>query len=86
MGTTGYSVYLARNKRFAEHRRWMKRSAALTFAAVTLRLMSVPMMIGGMTLVQTYNYTAWLSWIVPLAFVEWRMRSTPDYMHPVAAG
>jgi len=68
-------VVLARQKRFTEHRVWMLRSVALTFAAVTLRLMSVPMIISGMTLLETYNITAWASWILPLVAIEtWRVR------------
>src|SRR3546814_3696356 len=35
--TIGYGWQRARERRFAEHRRWMIRSWALTFAAVTLR-------------------------------------------------
>jgi len=75
IGFTVRGVVLARQKRFTEHRVWMLRSVALTFAAVTLRLMSVPMIISGMTLLETYNITAWASWILPLVAIEtWRVR------------
>jgi uncharacterized membrane protein len=72
--TTMRAVLLARAGRIADHRAWMLRSAALTFAAVTLRLMMLPMMATGMTIAATYDITAWASWLVPLALVEWRLR------------
>jgi uncharacterized membrane protein len=62
--------------RYAEHGRWMIRSYALTFAAVTLRIY---LPIGGMAFgdfMTFYRIDAWLSWIPNLLIVEaWlRMR------------
>lgn len=75
--TTLRAVVLARARRTEEHRTWMLRSAALTFAAVVLRLMTLPLMGStGMTLTQSYDITAWASWLLPLAVVEWRHRWT----------
>lgn len=72
--TTARAVLLARAGNTVDHRAWMMRSAALTFAAVVLRLMIFPLMAGGMTLTQSYDVTAWASWLVPLVFIELLMR------------
>ncbi len=53
------------------HRRWMLRSVALTFAAVTLRLMlggGVALL--GMPFDQVYAAASWLCWILNLAVCE----------------
>ncbi|WP_439529476.1 DUF2306 domain-containing protein [Pannonibacter sp.] len=78
IGATGMGLVRALQGRFAEHQIWMLRSAALTFAAVTLRLMMIPLMIAGQTPLETYTVTAWGSWLVNLVAVEtwlvWRGR------------
>lgn len=56
---------------FDAHRRWMRRSVALTFAAVTLRLMlggGVALL--GMPFDRVYVAASWLCWIVNLAGCE----------------
>jgi hypothetical protein len=67
-------VMLARAGDSKAHRAWMMRSASLTFAAVVLRLMTIPLMGTGMTLTQSYDITAWASWLIPLAVIEWQLR------------
>src|SRR5690606_34610916 len=52
IGTTAQAVRLAMARRFVEHRRWMARSYALTFGAVTLRLYLPFFLIGGMDYAQ----------------------------------
>lgn len=84
IGSTAYAVNLARQRDFVRHPRWMMRSAALSFAAVTLRLFMPFLMALGMTIVETYNVTAWASWLIPLAFVEWRLRRRPAPIAPAA--
>lgn len=75
MGSTGYAVLLAVKKDIVAHRKWVRRSAVFTFAAVTLRLIMAPLMMTGMPLIETYNYTAWLSWLLPMIVVElWVIR------------
>lgn len=71
------AVRLAQRRDLINHRRWMMRSAALTFAAVALRLEMLPLLAMGMTIVQTYNFTAWISWTLPLGYIEWRQRAKP---------
>jgi uncharacterized membrane protein len=57
--------------RYAEHGRWMIRSYALTFAAVTLRLyLPLGPMLLGLDFMTTYRATAWISWIPNLLIVE----------------
>ena len=72
---TTVRAYMAiRNKDINEHKRWMLRSASLTFGAVTLRVM-VPLgqMLDEAGLVPfeyVYTFTAW-HWGVILPLVEW---------------
>lgn len=70
LGSTGYGIWLARRGRIAEHQRWMIRSAALTFAAVTLRVY-LPVLF--MTLGEEVGYTlvSWLCWVPNLVVTEW---------------
>lgn len=73
---------LALAGRYAEHRRWMVRSFAMTFAAVTLRLYLpiAPMM--GYDFMPAYVAISWLAWVPNLMVAElylnWsRLRSQP---------
>jgi uncharacterized membrane protein len=67
-----YATYLAyrfaRNREFELHKRWMLRSYAMTFGAVTLRIM-IPMA-NILDIEGAYPYIAWLCWTVNLAIVE----------------
>ena len=69
---TARAIYLARAQRFAEHRQWMIRSFALTFAAVTLRL-QLPVFLGplGMDYLEASSYLGWLCWVPNLLVAEW---------------
>lgn len=80
LGTTAQGVRLAIQRRFDLHRRWMLRSAALTFAAVTLRLELPLLVAAGVPFEQAYAFVAWACWIPNLALAEWliaRARSAP---------
>jgi hypothetical protein len=70
LATTGNAWRLALAGRFLEHRRWMVRSFALTFAAVTLRLYLpiAPML--GLDFLPAYRAIAWLCWVPNLVFAE----------------
>lgn len=72
--TTTQGWLTARARRFEEHRRWMIRSFALTFAAVTLRLYLPIGMMAGLTFAQIYVATAWISWIPNLVAAELWLR------------
>ncbi len=75
IGTTAYAVYLAMQKRIAEHRRWMIRSAALTLAAVSLRI-ELPILIALFGFETGYPMVAWLCWVPNLLIAEWLLRPT----------
>jgi uncharacterized membrane protein len=64
----------ATQRRFAEHRRWMIYSFAMTFAAVTLRLgLPVAPMLQ-LPFVDGYRVLAWASWLINLAVAELYLR------------
>jgi hypothetical protein len=76
IGITGRGIWLAMQGDLAGHRWWMERSLALTFAAVTLRVIMAPLMATGWTVSETYNVTAWGSWLLNLAILEWWQRKS----------
>jgi uncharacterized membrane protein len=61
----------AMRKDFSAHERWMIRSFALTFGAVTLRLQLPigPMLTGG-DFLAAYVWIAWLAWVPNLIVAE----------------
>ena len=54
---------LAMARRFDEHRAWMIRSFALTFAAVTLRLYLPLIPLAGVPFVEGYRAVSFLCWV-----------------------
>ncbi len=54
----------------AAHQRWMIRSYALTFAAVTLRIY-LGVAIASGTIFAAYPYIAWACWLPNLLIAEW---------------
>ena len=74
IGITLRGVVLARGGQMAAHRRMMLRSVALSFAAVTLRLIMAPLMADGWTGLETYQITAWGAWVPNLIAVEIYLR------------
>jgi len=78
IAATLQAIRLAMAGRVAEHRRWMMRSFALTFAAVTLRL-QLPFLIGGagMSYAEASLIVAWSCWVPNLLFVEWLIARKP---------
>lgn len=79
VGVTVQAVRMAMTGRFKEHRRWMIRSFALTFAAVTLRLeLPLFLIFGGMSYIEASGYLAWLSWLPSVVVAEWIIRRNPD--------
>jgi uncharacterized membrane protein len=70
-GATAYAFWLATQGRIAEHRRWMIRSFAMTFAAVTLRLyLPIPPMFLHMNFLEGYRIISWFSWTSNLVVAE----------------
>jgi uncharacterized membrane protein len=70
LATTSVAVWNARRSRYSEHRKWMVRSFALTFAAVTLRLYLQGFTALGIPFVEAYQTVAWLSWVPNLLAAE----------------
>ncbi|MFC4215754.1 DUF2306 domain-containing protein [Pseudophaeobacter arcticus] len=73
LGTTGLAVWYAIQRQIAQHRAWMIRSAALTLAAVTLRLY---LPIGALTVgfEASYPLICWLCWVPNALVAEWLLR------------
>jgi hypothetical protein len=73
---TALGIWHARARRFDLHRIWMVRSVALTCAAISLRIIMAPLLALGWQVNETYDITAWGSWIVTLIFAEWHLKRT----------
>jgi uncharacterized membrane protein len=70
LACTANAWRLARARDFARHQRWMTRSYALTFGAVTLRIYLAIFGIAGVDFMTGYRISAWLAWVPNLIFVE----------------
>ena len=65
---------LAMARRFDDHRAWMLRSFALTFAAVTLRIYIVVLPMLGVAPIDAYRAASFVAWIPNLILVELYLR------------
>jgi uncharacterized membrane protein len=76
--TTFMAITTIRKKKVEEHIKWMVRSYAMTFAAVTLRLL-VPIMSMGFNMehITIIVATAWISWIINLIVAESLIKFRP---------
>ncbi|PCH67425.1 MAG: hypothetical protein COC12_11440 [Rhodobacteraceae bacterium] len=74
VGTTGWGILQARAGYIDAHRRWMLRSVALSFSAVTLRLYLLIPVATGIDQAMAYQVIAWACWVPNLIAVEWLMR------------
>lgn len=70
IAATGMAWREALNGRFDAHRRWMIRSFAMTFAAVTLRIYLPIVQIAHLPFIEWYRAIAWLAWVPNLAVAE----------------
>ena len=70
LATTANAWRYAKARDFARHRRWMTRSYALAFAAVTLRAYLPLFGLAGIDFMTGYRATAWICWIPNLIFAE----------------
>lgn len=74
--TTALAWRRAMQGRFIEHRAWMIRSFALTFAAVTLRLfLPLSMLLLQVHFVEAYRAMSFLCWVPNLLVVEFYLRN-----------
>jgi uncharacterized membrane protein len=74
IGATANAWRLARAHDFVRHRRWMIRSYALTFAAVTLRLYLPIALLGPFDGVAAYRAISFLCWVPNLIVAELWLR------------
>jgi len=72
--TTSLAWRRAMQRRFAEHRAWIIRSFALTFAAVTLRLYLPMAALLGFQFDDAYRAISFLAWVPNLLFAELYLR------------
>ncbi len=73
--TTSKAYFTIRKKNVDAHRKWMIRSYALTWAAVTLRLWLPLFQFGlGMEFIPAYVIIAWLCWVPNLVWAEWKIK------------
>lgn len=80
LAATGLGITAAIRRDIASHRCWMLRSAAMTFAAVTLRICLGLSKVAGLPIDLVYPAIAWLCWVPNLLVVEWylhRGRASP---------
>lgn len=65
-----------RARKISQHQKWMIRSYALTFAAVTLRIY-IPLFgtLTDMPFEESYRIIAWLCWVPNLILAEWYISS-----------
>ena len=70
LSTSLLAVVHARQRRFQRHRAWMVRNYSLTFAAATVRLVALPLLVLTRNPVVAITCTFW-SWILNLAVGEW---------------
>lgn len=89
LGCTVAGWRMARRRRFAEHRRWMIRSFALTMSIITNRVYGVIMAVALMPELETTfhgdealltqtvgSLAAWLGWTLPLLAAQWWLDRT----------
>jgi uncharacterized membrane protein len=71
VGATAAAYRQIRRGDQVSHRRWMTRSYALTFAAVTLRIYLPLSVAVGLPFVPAYQTISWLCWVPNLVVAEW---------------
>lgn len=74
LGSTALALWHVRTGNITTHRRWMTRSFALTFAAVTLRVYLLIFSLNGFEYAEASVYLGWICWIPNLVFAEWYLR------------
>ena len=70
--------WLAVQGQIAQHKAWMTRSFALTFSAVTARLLILTLPLMGVPFSDAYVLASWLGWVPNLLLIEL-------YLHRTAA-
>jgi uncharacterized membrane protein len=73
LGTAGIAYRRIRSGEVDDHRRWMIRNYALTWAAVTLRIYLPLSAALGVPFGVAYPVIAWACWVPNLLLAEWRL-------------
>ncbi|WP_412543532.1 DUF2306 domain-containing protein [Longispora sp. K20-0274] len=89
LATTWRGYRAARRRRYADHRRWMVRSFALTTSIVANRVWIVALAVGlsptldshyggdtNRMIIEAAQASIWLSWVVNLVLAEWWLERT----------
>ncbi len=79
LGCTAQAWRLARARDFVRHRRWMTRSYALTFAAVTLRIYLPIVFVAHWDADIGYRAISFLCWVPNLIVAELWLRASPAF-------
>lgn len=75
LGCMGMGVWRAMQGDLASHRRWMIRTAAMTFGAVTLRLqLPLALHVLDLPFATAYPAIAWAAWVPNLMVAEWLLK------------
>ena len=74
--TTSTALVRALQRKFAEHRRWMIRSYALTLAAVTLRIYLPSSFALDIPFETAYPIISFACWVPNAIIAEWMLRRT----------
>lgn len=82
--TTAMAVAAIARGRYAAHRRWMIRSFALTFSAVTLRLQLAVVGIAALPFSPSYIAISFLCWVPNLIAAEIWIALTRPQNHPAS--
>ncbi|MEO1526322.1 MAG: DUF2306 domain-containing protein [Planctomycetota bacterium] len=75
----------ARARAFDSHRRWMLRSYTLILSAVALRLINIGLSSFELDHELTYQISAWASFVLPLAGLEWGIRQRTDNANAIGS-
>jgi uncharacterized membrane protein len=68
--TTAMAVFAIRRRNVVQHREWMLRSYAVTFAFVLFRFGTDELAALGVALNEVQGTMAWAAWVVPLLLLE----------------
>jgi uncharacterized membrane protein len=79
LGCTAQAWRFAKARDFVRHRRWMTRSYALTFAAVTLRLYLPVVFIAHLDFTPSYQAISFLCWVPNLIVAEIWLRFSAGF-------
>ena len=74
--TTSLGMFTAVKRQFADHRRWMVRSYAVTASAITLRILLPIALVSGVPFKYAYPAIAWACWLINLCCAEYFLKAS----------